>query len=208
MPHGMTNSRDIPTHQEFQDMLNAFEAFTKSIASVARAAVIYPKVFEDKKYHKFYPYFDGILFTVLNQADLNFGLKYLYIQLFTGSEIEKRYCARIVALTSYEILNDHNKIIDSEFREYALSRIGEDGFKTIKSLMKQLSEIRKNHFEVLKEIRHNTIAHKHGSAIAQANIIKGLDPTEIYNIGYSIFLVQMDIIKTFVGLLKEDKDPT
>ena len=67
MPHGMTNSRDIPTHQEFQDMLNAFEAFTKSIASVARAAVIYPKVFEDKKYHKFYPYFDGILFTVLNQ---------------------------------------------------------------------------------------------------------------------------------------------
>jgi hypothetical protein len=208
MPHGMINSKVAPTHQEFQDMLNAFKAFTKSIASVTQAAVIYPKVFEDEMYHKFYPYFDGILFTVLNQADLNFGLKYLYIQLFTGSEIEKRYCARIVALTSYEILNDHNKIIDSEFREYVLSRIGEDGFKKIKSLMRQLSEIRKNHFEVLKEIRNNTIAHKHRSAIAQANIIKGLDPTEIYNIGYSIFLVQMGIIKTFVGLLKDDKDPS
>ena len=127
--------------------------------------------------------------------------------MFTGSEIEKRYCARIVALTSYEILNDHNKIIDNEFREYVLSRIGEDGFEKIKTLMKQLSEIRKNHFGVLKEIRHNTIAHKHESAITQANIIKELNPTEIYNIGYSIFTVQMNIIKTFVGLLKYDKDP-
>jgi hypothetical protein len=203
----MISNLNTPSHQEYQDMLSAFEAYTKSIASLTRAAVIYPKVFANEKYHKYYPYFDSILFTVLNQSDLNFGLKYLYTQVFTGSEIEMRYCARIVALTSYEILNDHNKIIDSEFREYVLSRIGADGLDKIKVLMKKLSEIRKKHFEVLKKIRHNTIAHKHDLAITQANIIQGLNPTEIYNIGYSIFLVQMDIINTFVDLLQDDKDP-
>jgi hypothetical protein len=197
---------NTPAHQEFQDMVDAFEAYSKRIASIGRAAVIYPKVFAEEKYHKFFPYFDGILFTILNQADLNFGLKYLYIQLYTGSEIERRYCARIVALTSYEILNDHNKIVDKEFRKYVLARIGEEGFSTIKSLMKQMSEIRKNHFDTLKEIRHNTIAHKHESAIDQANIIKSINPTEIYNIGRSIFWVQQDLIKTFVSLLKHDKD--
>lgn len=197
----------MPTHQEFQDMVTAFDAMTKRIASIGQAAVIYPEVFAEEEHHKFYPFFDGILFTILNQVDLNLGLKYLYIQLFTGSEIERRYCARIVALTSYEILNDHNKIVDSEFREYVLARIGKDGFDKIKVIMKQLSEIRKNHFDVLKEIRHNTIAHKRASAIEQANIVKGMNPTGIYNIGYSILMIQMELIKTFVDLLKDDNDP-
>jgi hypothetical protein len=39
-------------------MVEAYEAPTKRIASIAQAAVIYPKVFDDEKYHKFYPYFD------------------------------------------------------------------------------------------------------------------------------------------------------
>ena len=131
------------------------------------------------------------------------GLKYLDLSQAVGNNLEANYFTRVVALSSYEILNDLNKLAGKKIRNFVIGKIGEAGFYEIDESIKSLNKLKKENLKKIKEIRNNVLAHKLRNAHQQAEMIVSIDMKEIYDIGNQIFQIQMGLIGNYTKLIEK-----
>jgi hypothetical protein len=179
------------------ETLKTYDELIIKASNLIRTLNIYPKVFEKEEHHYLYQFFDKILYTALNHLDLIIGLKYLDVSQAVGNKLETKYFARVVALSSYEILNDLNKLVGKEIRDYVITKIGENGPSEKDWSIKSLKNMKKDKIKKLKEIRNNLLGHKLEHAYQQAEMIANIDLKKIYDIGNQILKIQMDLIKNY-----------
>ena len=172
-------------------------------SNLARTLKIYPKVFEKSEFQELHSFFDKALFTVLNQLDLIIGLKYLDISQAVGNKLEANYFARVLILTSHEILNDLNKMVGKRVRNELFQNVGEDELKELDEGTKEMNNLRKRHLDKLKNLRNKVLGHKLEHANQQAEIMKSINLMDIYDIGNSIYKVQMRFISAYSNLLNK-----
>jgi hypothetical protein len=194
------------SEEEYKNRVIAHDQLIERLQSIYVTAKIYPKVFSDPELHKYHKYFDRILFAILSQLDLQIGLKNLYHNGYNQNDIEARYFARIVALSSYEILYNLDKFLDRKIKDYIKKTMGVEALKSIQVLLTDLSAIKDSKGKMLNEIRHNTVAHKEKDAVRQAEIITSIDPLVIHNVGYAIHEILLKLISKFVELLKIERN--
>lgn len=164
---------------EFDQLIEA----AKQFANFTRA---YSKLLSEPKYHHLYPAYNKSHFAALGNLDLLISLKYLNISQSLGNAYEANHFARTVALHTYEILENPSKLLSKEVRQLVIDAVGEDALTTINSVLKQLNEIKKAHGNMLKEIRHNVIAHKADQALEQFDLMRGLKLKQIFEIGSQV----------------------
>ena len=126
------------------ETLKTYDELIIKTSNFIRTLKIYPKVFEKEEHHYLHQFFDKILYTALNHLDLIIGLKYLDVSQAVGNKLEAKYFARVVALTSHEILNDLNKIVGKEIRNFVIAKIGENGLSDIDWSIKSLNNMKKD----------------------------------------------------------------
>lgn len=103
--------------------------------------------------------------------------------LFETKKWQKVYFARQVVLLMYEALNDIPDILGKNFRDI-FKDISEAQYYLIelKTLQKEFGKFKTYHFEYLKEVRMNIIAHRDPDIDKQLHYIETIDPYEIINI--------------------------
>lgn len=185
------------------ETLKRYDEVIKRTSSLIRTLKIYPKFFDKEEHHYLHQFFDKNLYTVLNQLDLIIGLKYLDISQAIGNKLEANYFARVVALSSHEILNDLNKLVGRKIRLFVIDKIGEDGLHEIDEAVKALNKIKKDKLKMLKSIRNNLLGHKLENSLQQAEMIVNIELQEVYDIGNQIYKRQMDLIKNYVSLIEK-----
>jgi hypothetical protein len=139
----------------------------------------------------------------LTQLDLIIGLKYLDVSQAVSNQLEANYFARIVAHSSYEILTDLNKLVGKEIRNFVIEKLGKSELDNIDKTVRELNIMKKEHLDNLKTIRHNLFGHKLKDGHRQAELIVGINNTEIYEIGNQIFKLQNELIGQFVKLIEK-----
>lgn len=106
-----------------------------------------------------------------------------YSLLFEKKEWQKVYFARQVVLLIYEALNDIPDILGKDFKNiFEDISEAENYLIELKSLKKKFGRFKTIHFEKLKEIRMNIIAHRDHDIDNQLRYIENIDPYEIINI--------------------------
>jgi len=185
-------------------MIETLEAYDKAIEgtrSLSHTLKIYPKVFEKTGFHKFHKFFDKALFSSLNLMDLIIGIKFLDLSNAIGNKVEANYFARVVILTSHEILNELNSLVGKDIRNELINKIGAEKVSILDGTMKEMNDLKKKHLSKLKNLRHNVIGHKLADGHKQAEMIANIDVLEIYNIGYALFKVQIKLMGSYTNIL-------
>lgn len=188
------------------DFFETLKSYDKNIASVSnliRTLKIYPTAFEDEEFHELHKFFDKALFIALNQMDLIIGLKYLDISQAIGNNLEANYFARVLVLSCHEILNDLNKMGGIKIRDELTKKLGVEKLKELDEVTIEMNFMRKKYLKELKLLRNKVLGHKHEEAHQQAELIVNIDTLEIYNIGNSIYTIQMKYIHSYVNLLEK-----
>ena len=183
------------------ETLNAYDKAIESSQRLSHTLKIYPKVFQKSEFHKYHKFFDKALFSSLNLMDLIIGLKFLDLSKGIGNNVESNYFARIVALTSHEILNELNALIGKDIREELIHSIGIEKISELDAIIKEMNILKKKHLSKLKKLRNNVIGHKLAKGYEQAEMIANIDVLGIYNIGDAIFKVQMKLIGNFTYII-------
>ena len=127
-------------------MIETLEAYDKAIEgarSLSHTLKIYPKVFKKPEFHKYHKFFDKALFSSLNLMDLIIGIKFLDLSNSIGNSVEANYFARVVILTSHEILNELNTLVGKDIREELISKIGAEKVSILDGIVKEMNELKK-----------------------------------------------------------------
>lgn len=183
------------------DRIRQYDEVIESTSSIIKTLKIYPRVFEKEEHKYLHIFFDKNLYNALCLLDLIIGLKYLDISQAIGNQLEANYFARIVAHSSYEILDDLNKLLGKETRTYIIDKYEASYLTKVDMSVKSLNKIKKENSLKLKEIRHNLFGHKLGKGYIQAEMIIQIDNNEIYKIGKEINNIQHELLRNFVELL-------
>ena len=101
----------------------------------------------------------------------------------------KNIIARTLALQLFEFYNDINNLFDKEFENDFIEMIMDDMLETFKTIKKLNSMMKTQHYERLKEIRTNIIAHRDFDVIKQYTLIKHLDAKEIIDISKAVMFM-------------------
>ncbi len=106
-----------------------------------------------------------------------------YSLLYETKKWQKVYFARQVVLLIYEALNDIPGMLGKDFKNI-FKDISEASnyLMELKSLQKEFGKFSTIHFENLKQIRMNIIAHRDPDIDNQLHYIETIDPYEIINI--------------------------
>ena len=185
------------------EAIKAYDNLIEKTSNLIRTLKIYPKVFEKDEHEYLHAFFDRNLYNALCQLDLIIGLKYLDVSQAVNNKIEANYFGRIVAHSSHEILDDLNKMVGRDIRNYVIDKHEKSYLDKIDSSVKSLNKIKKDYFKTLKEIRHNLFGHKLKEGHQQAEMIVKVDNKEIYKIGNEIFKKQNDLLKNFIELIEK-----
>ncbi|MBP1631314.1 MAG: hypothetical protein H6Q15_2207 [Bacteroidetes bacterium] len=106
-----------------------------------------------------------------------------YSLLFETKKWQKVYFARQVVLLMYEALNDIPDILGKDFKNIFKDISEANNYlMELKSLQKEFGKFKTIHFENLKQIRMNIIAHRDPDIDNQLHYIETIDPYEIINI--------------------------
>ena len=185
-------------------MIETLEAYDKAIEgtrSLSHTLKIYPKVFENAEFHKFHKFFDKALFFSLNLMDLIIGIKFLDLSKTIGNNAEANYFARVVILTSHEILNELNTLVGKDIRDELINKTGKEKVSILDGIVKEMNGLKKKHLTKLKKLRNAVIGHKLAKGHQQAEMIANIDTLEIYKIGNAIFKVQMKLMGSYANMI-------
>jgi hypothetical protein len=184
------------------ETIKVYDDLIKESNEIIKALKVYPKILSDDKHKYLHPVFDKALFNALNGIDLITGLKYLDISVAIGNGFESNYFARIVAHSSYEILNHQEKIIGKNVFDLLNSKLGKDASEGIRETTKRLRAIKKDYFLLLKSIRNNLFGHKMESGIGLAEKMFEVNNETIYMVGMDIFKFQCDLLLKMQEIIK------
>lgn len=183
------------------ELLSSYDEAIVSTNNLIRTLRAYPTLLDEKENLYMHQFFDKCLFTALNQLDLIIGLKYLDISNAMKNQIEANYFSRIVAHTSFEILNDLNKLAGKQIREFVLSNCTKEVLSDIDTAIRELNIIKKEKLKILKEIRNNLFGHKHANAFSQTVGMLKIQNSEIYAIGNDIFKMQIQLLFSYQNMM-------
>lgn len=185
----------------FEDM-QAYDKLISSSNSLAMTFKIYPRVLDKPEFHYLHIFLDKGLYNALNLTDLIIGLKYLDLSARIDNQLETNYFARIVAIHSHEILNSLDKVIGHEFRQKAIQKASLSAINDLDNTVKALNKIKKDKLTLLKSIRNNLIGHRLDKGHEQHEMMKRINPEEIFKTGYDVFTLHFRLLKEMVELVK------
>jgi hypothetical protein len=88
-------------------------------------------------------------------------------------------------------------------RDELTKKLGVEKLKELDEVTIEMNFMRKKYLKELKLLRNKVLGHKHEEAHQQAELIVNIDTLEIYNIGNSIYTIQMKYIHSYVNLLEK-----
>lgn len=185
------------------ETIRAYDDLIRKSNEIVKALKAYPKILAEDKHRYLYPIFDRALFNAINGIDLITGLKYLDVSIAMKNDFEANYFSRIVAHSSYEILNHQEKIVGKDVFDLVDNKLGKDASEGIREVTKRLRRIKKDHLLLLKSIRNNLFGHKMESGISLAEQTLKVNSKTIYNIGIVLFNFQCDLLLKLQELIKK-----
>lgn len=148
-----------------------------------------------------YNFINSLVFIRLSFMDILILQKRLAL---TKDKSEENLMARLLSLQLYEFFEDMGKIFGSSYSDTILNLPNSaDLTKSLNDLRKTFNEFKKEAIPILKEIRHNTIAHKDPDAFKQLNIIENININEIAKFGAYITIVYASY-SMFEGKLRHE----
>ncbi|TYA92331.1 hypothetical protein [Seonamhaeicola marinus] len=111
------------------------------------------------------------------------------------TELEEKFYARILSLTLYEYLKDLSRILGKELVNELKKNKYEDLIDSVYSLNKEFSDLKKEKENVIKKIRHETIAHKTGNRISLVEQLFSIDCGEIGFLSIDIINLNTKLIR-------------
>lgn len=185
------------------ETIAAYDYLIKRLSNTIRGLKIYPKVFTAAEHKYLHQFFDKNLYNALCLQDLIIGLKYLDGSQAMNNQLEANYFARIVAHNSHEILDDLNKLVGKDLRNYIIEHYDLELLEQVDSSIKSLNSIKKENSSTLKEIRNNLFGHKLKDGIKQAEMMMNVKHRDIYNIGDQILKAQIELLGNVIELIKK-----
>jgi len=187
-------------------MINTLTAYESVIGAMHRnvkTLKAYPRILTRLEHKYLHKVFDRALFNTLCNLDLITELKYLDISNAVGNAFETNLFARIAAHSCFEILDNLNQAVGKEVRELVKSQLGPHALRDLNAQVKELNQIKKRHIAELKGIRNNLFGHRMKAGREHAEQMLQIDPRAIYDLGHRVFRLELDILSSFVELLKQ-----
>jgi len=191
----------MKTKNTLIETIHAYDLLIKNQNEVIRALKIYPKVLNKDEHKHLHSFFNIAMYTSLACSDLIVGLKYLDVSMAVKNEIEANIFARMLAHSSYEILNSQQKIIGKETINKIAELIGEDEVNNLNLTMKELRPIRRDYFEKLKEIRNELFGHRNIAGLIMSEKMVLLNYHEIYKIADKIYKWESKVLDSIMNLI-------
>jgi hypothetical protein len=185
------------------EVINDYNAIINKINNLIRGLKTYPKINSkfDLKDDSFNQLLDKILFISLAELDLIIGLKYLKLSALVKNEIEANYFARIVALSTHEIIQSTSKFLGKEIRDIIIEKFGQEKFQEIANITKEITRTSKTEKQLLGIIRNNLIAHKDENSLLQTELMISINNQEIFTLGNKVSSHLIQLIEKYVQLL-------
>lgn len=186
------------------DVLKEYDNRIKKINSFIKNLKAYPSInskFEinDEFFNKF---LDKLLFISLAELDLLIGLKYLDFSHTLKNQIEANYFARVVALSTYEIIQHTSKLLGNDMKNIIVEKYGDERFDEIKIITRKISKTASTEKKLLQIIRNNLIAHKEENGLLQTELMISINNEEIYALGNKISNHQLELINKYLEIWK------
>ena len=182
------------------DMIRSYNYLISKINTTTKHLKAHRAIFDKEEYKYCYPVYEKAMYISIALTDLMVSLKYLHISSVSKNEYETNYFARSVAVTCYELINHQEKIVGKEIYKTVAKNVGSESLSEIIAAKKQLGKITKEHFQVLKNIRNNLYAHRHGNGYEMAIAMLNIENTMIYKIGKDIFDIYLILLNNYVQL--------
>ncbi|WP_460219364.1 hypothetical protein [Psychroserpens sp. MEBiC05023] len=120
-----------------------------------------------------------------------------------SNELEEKFYARILSLTLYEYLKDLSRILGKELVEELKKNKFDDLIEHVYSLNKEFSDLKKSKENIIKKIRHETIAHKTGNRISLVEQLFSIDAKEIGFLSIDIINLNSKLIRILTKIKKK-----
>jgi hypothetical protein len=191
---------------DFNFWQSDLEGFRKAAETFVTAASVYKQIFHKQEHKRYYPFLDRILSAGLNTRDLAISLCYLHYETVMGTHTSQKYFGRVTALNSWQILDEVGMIIGQEATDFILTAYDKKILRAIKDSIAPLIKLKTEHYEYLKHIRHNLIAHKKDlSAIDRHQELEAFDHKKVFLIAQSIQKAQVKVIGTLLKIFAADE---
>ncbi len=179
-----------------QKLLNGiFKKEYKSVSQKIPKAILYDYAFykgmEKRNNLKYKVAIETSIYCTIIQSDLMLTVKNLRL---TDVELEKKFYARILAMTIYEYLKDLSGILGGELVKELKANGFNELIDNVYSLNKEFANLRKNKESIIKKIRHETIAHKKRNRIELIEQIFNIEEDEIYDLGLDLIKLNNKLI--------------
>jgi hypothetical protein len=171
---------------DLSETLQRYDLLITQMNKVIKGLKAYPKLLDQPEHKYLHKIFDKVLFNALCNLDLITELKYLDKSNISRNFFEMNFFARITAHSCYEILDNANRTVGKEIIEQIESRLGHEALQELNSQVKELSRLKKQHIDSLKQIRNNLFGHRMNAGREQTELMLQIDPKSIYKIGNQI----------------------
>jgi len=182
-------------------IINSYQHLINRLNDVVRMLKAHPKILSDEKHKELYPAYRKAMYIAISSSDLIIGLKNLDRSAIERNEIDANYFARHIVLVCYELINHQQKVLDKNVGLLFKLALEENDFKEYKSFKTELKDIKNEHFDSLKYIRNNLIAHRAADGLEMANGMLSIDNKKIYKIGKSVFDAYFKLIGFYVAAI-------
>lgn len=181
--------------------LEAYDSVIRAMNGTIKGLKAYPKILTQPEHEYLHAVFDKALFNALCSLDLITALKYLDISNAVGNAFEANFFARIVAHSSFEILDNLNRTVGKQIVQLVNGCLGAEALNDLNGHVKELNQLKKLHIATLKHIRNNLFGHKMNAGREQAEQMLLIVPRAIYDVGQRIFRIEVEILAAFMNIL-------
>ena len=186
------------------DIIAAYDKLINSTTNLIRNLKAYPRILNGPEHTTIHLFFDKCLHNALNLNDLVIGLKYLDVSGYCSNDVEANYFARIVAHSTYEILNHSDKLFGRQVRNYIKTNVPNSiAIVKVEATLKSLNQVKKNNIDELNKIRNNTFGHKLENGLNQVNIILLVNNKYIYDTANSVYKINQQLLGNVFELMAE-----